>query len=109
MIGTSMLGKISTGMRNAASVPTRKISSAATVNVYGRCSAVRTMPSMGLPERASETRGRVIQWTAGRTLAVGVATAPAGGAACEANALPLLNSQASSAMMTIAAPRVSHR
>src|ERR1700733_8226037 len=33
MIGMLMLGKISTGMRRAASVPMRKMSSAATMNV----------------------------------------------------------------------------
>src|SRR5579862_5968455 len=46
MIGMSMLGKISTGMRNAASVPSSRMRSAATMKVYGRLSAMRTMASM---------------------------------------------------------------
>src|SRR5258708_7838929 len=50
MIGMSMLGKMSTGMRNAASAPNRKMSSTATMNVYGRLSAIRTIPSMWVPE-----------------------------------------------------------
>src|SRR5580692_3936621 len=50
MIGMLMPGKISTGMRSAASVPMRRMSRAATTNVYGRLSAMRTMASMGAPE-----------------------------------------------------------
>jgi len=46
MIGMLMFGKISTGMRNAASVPISRMSNAATMNVYGRLSAIRTIASI---------------------------------------------------------------
>ena len=47
MTGMLMFGKISVGVRNAASGPMIKMSSASTMNVYGRSSAMRTMPIMG--------------------------------------------------------------
>jgi hypothetical protein len=46
MIGMLISGNMSTGMRSALSVPMRNMSSAKTMNVYGRLSAIRTMASM---------------------------------------------------------------
>ena len=47
MIGMSMLGKMSTGTRSAASVPRRRMSSPATTKCVGPVrSAIRTMASM---------------------------------------------------------------
>ena len=41
--GMLMSGKMSVGVRNAASGPMMSSSSASTTNVYGRCSAMRTI------------------------------------------------------------------
>src|ERR1700722_12692007 len=46
MMGMLMLGKISPGMRSATRVRSRNMRNAATTNLYGRLSAIRTMPSM---------------------------------------------------------------
>src|SRR5689334_9377494 len=46
MTGMRMSGKMSTGVRSAASGPTIRIVSASTINVYGRRNAMRTIPSM---------------------------------------------------------------
>src|SRR6202011_5126665 len=54
MIGILMLGKISTGLRSAASEPRREMSRAATINVYGRLSATRTIASIATLGSASE-------------------------------------------------------
>src|ERR1700722_19214972 len=47
MIGILMFGKISVGVRIAASGPMIKMSKARTMKVYGRCSAMRTMAIIG--------------------------------------------------------------
>jgi hypothetical protein len=49
MIGMLMLGKMSTGKRSAASVPMSRMSKPATMNVYGRLSAIRTIASTWAP------------------------------------------------------------
>src|SRR5580698_10454273 len=41
--GMLMVGKISVAVRTIASAPNRKIRMARTMNVYGRCSAIRTI------------------------------------------------------------------
>jgi len=46
MIGMLMLGKMSTGIRRAASVPNNRMSNAATMNVYGRLRAILTIASI---------------------------------------------------------------
>src|ERR1700677_5084912 len=63
MMGMLMLGKISTGMRSAASVPRINIKNAATTNVYGRASAILTMASMqsNLVEPLVETISALFQ------------------------------------------------
>lgn len=50
MTGILISGKISVGERRAASGPMSS-SNASTTKVYGRCRAMRTMPSMEKPER----------------------------------------------------------
>jgi hypothetical protein len=46
MIGMRISGKMSTGVRSAASGPTSMMVSASTTNVYGRRNAMRTIPNM---------------------------------------------------------------
>ena len=46
MTGMRISGKISVGVRSAASGPMIRIRSASTTNVYGRSSAMRTIPFM---------------------------------------------------------------
>jgi hypothetical protein len=46
MTGMLMFGKISVGVRKADAVPKIRISTAITMNVYGRRNASRTIPSI---------------------------------------------------------------
>src|SRR3546814_16625940 len=61
--GILIAGKMSVGVRRYASGPTIRISSARTMNVYGRASAILTRPCMAFPGEAE-----VVQY-AGRYLA----------------------------------------
>src|ERR1700722_70079 len=64
MIGMLMLGKMSTGIRSAASVPRINIKNAATTKVYGRLSAILTMASMpsNLVDPPNGTISALFQW-----------------------------------------------
>lgn len=57
MMGISMLGKMSTGIRSAASAPRTKINRATTTKVYGRLSAILTMASMSTKDSRPAERG----------------------------------------------------
>src|SRR5258708_30696148 len=98
-----MLGKMSTGMRNAASAPNRKMSSAATMNVYGRLSAIRTMPSMWVPECGSTGGRHQRRHHTTRILARILCGEPADGGPIEA--LAALRKQAQKSIMQQASQR----